>query len=96
MDVLSKWKQHHPLQGDVDLEMLGPDLLASRHPGLATEHQDSSRKNVKTLVRRLAAYMTSSDALELVDTDHTSNRFCTSTRKAACRSKRCGARTFSR
>lgn len=52
MDVLSKWKQHSPLlRGDVDLEMLGPDLLASRHHGLMTDHLEGSRKNTKTLVQ---------------------------------------------
>lgn len=50
MDLLSKWKQHSPLHGDVDLEMLGPDLLASRHHGLMTEHPEGNRKNTKTLV----------------------------------------------
>lgn len=51
MDLLSKWKQHSPLHGDVDLEMLGPDLLASRHHGLMTEHPEGNRKNTKTLVQ---------------------------------------------
>uniref|UniRef100_K3WKP9 Magnesium transporter n=1 Tax=Globisporangium ultimum (strain ATCC 200006 / CBS 805.95 / DAOM BR144) TaxID=431595 RepID=K3WKP9_GLOUD len=43
MDLLSKWKHHSPLQMEVDLEMLAPDLVPVPEP---------SRKRTKTLAIR--------------------------------------------
>lgn len=57
MDLLSKWKHRQPLSDAVDLEMLGPELLASRHHGLSIDHSDGGggRKSSKTPVRAVAA-----------------------------------------
>lgn len=51
MDLLSKWKQRQPLSDAVELEMLGPELLASRHPGLSIDLGEGSRKSSRTRVR---------------------------------------------
>lgn len=67
MNVLSRWKQHSPLlRGDVDLEMLGPDLLASRHHGLMTDNPEGNRKNTKTLVQ-LAQLSSAYDQLNRIN-----------------------------
>ncbi|TYZ65046.1 hypothetical protein PybrP1_004498 [[Pythium] brassicae (nom. inval.)] len=50
MDLLSKWKQRQPLSDIVDLEMLGPELLASRHQGLSIDLAEGNRKSSRTPV----------------------------------------------